>query len=74
MAVRDVYGCGEIGGNVKIRIEITEEELKKLVIQQIEETLGSIAINENNVHIQVKSKQNYKSEWESASFRAIYES
>lgn len=58
---------------MKIRIEITEEELKDLIIAQIENTLGSVILDEKKIKIQVKSKQNYNSEWESASFRAIYE-
>lgn len=53
-----------------INIEITEKELRKLVADDIEKRLGDIGFRTEDVHIQVKSKQNYKSEWEEAAFRA----
>lgn len=55
----------------KVTIEITEQELRELVIEELERRLGSIQISKEDVSIQVKSKQNYKSEWEEASFRAV---
>jgi hypothetical protein len=56
---------------VKINLELTEIELKEIVLAKFQEMLGEIPLKKEDVHIQVKSKQNYKSEWEEASFRAI---
>ncbi len=58
---------------MKIRIELTEDDLKKLIIKELENSLGNIALSEDKVKIYVKSKQNFKPEWESADFKAIYE-
>ena len=55
---------------MKIAIELSENDLKTLVMRELEKRLGDIDIDEKDVHIEVKSKQNYKSEWEEASFRA----
>lgn len=55
-----------------ISITIEETELKKLIIAELETKLGNIPLNKVNVTILVKSKQNYKSEWEQASFKAEY--
>ena len=59
-------------GQLKIRIEITEEMLKKLIYQELQNSLGEIHLDKDKITIEVKSKQNYKSEWEKAYFRAIY--
>jgi hypothetical protein len=59
---------------VNIRIEITQEELKALVYKRISEMLGDIPFNRDDVKIETKSTQNYKSEWEGkAGFRAVIE-
>lgn len=59
---------------MKIRIEITKEDLQKLVLDKMRELVPNIGLfDEKMVKIQTKSKQNYKSEWEEADFRAIYE-
>jgi hypothetical protein len=59
---------------IKIRVEVDEQTLKKLVMDHLEEELGEAAPDDpSRIQIQVKSKQNYKSEWEEASFRAVYE-
>ncbi|MCK5612612.1 hypothetical protein KAR91_62650 [Candidatus Pacearchaeota archaeon] len=55
-----------------ISIVIDEKLLKELVIDYLERKLGSVPVKENDVKIQVKSKQNYKLEWESAKFRATF--
>ena len=55
-----------------ITIEYTEVELRKLVEDDLIKTLGTLEVDFNKIQIQVKSKQNYKSEWETASFRARY--
>lgn len=56
----------------RINIEITENELRQLVVDRLRDTLGNAALTESDVVIEVKSDQNYKSEWEKASFRARY--
>ncbi len=58
---------------MKIRIELTEDDLRALVRQQIERRLGDLAFMEERIRIEVKSKQNFKSEWETSAFRAVLE-
>lgn len=58
---------------MKIQIEITEEELKSLVIAHLENKLGDVSFKREEVKIETKSTQNYKSEWETAAFRARLE-
>lgn len=57
---------------MQITIEITEQDLKNLIKDHIENTVHG-DVNINNIKILVKSKQNFKSEWEVASFKAIYD-
>lgn len=52
-----------------IKIEIDESTLKKLIKQYLEDQIGT-SIDEKDIKIETKSKQNYSSEWESAAFRA----
>jgi len=54
---------------IKLKVEIDENKLKSLVIDYLNQEL-SLPVTEKDVLIQVKSSQNYKSEWESAQFRA----
>jgi hypothetical protein len=56
--------------SAKIKIEIDETTLRQLVINHLCGILNA-EINPNEVSIEVKSKQNYKSEWEDAAFRAV---
>jgi hypothetical protein len=58
---------------MKVRIEIDEQQLRSLVMRELESKLGSLEFEEADVKIEVKSKQNWKSEWESAEFRAVVE-
>jgi len=59
---------------MKIRIEITYIEIKSLLQDYLESKLGdSFSSKKDHFKIEVKSKQNYKSEWEVADFRAIYQ-
>lgn len=58
---------------MKIRVEIDAKAIRKLVLDHIRESMPGVAFNPDAVQIEVKSKQNYKSEWESAAFRAVYE-
>ena len=56
---------------MKIQVELSESDLKRLIMEEIHRRLGD-AFDEAKVVIEVKSKQNYKSEWEAAHFRATY--
>lgn len=59
---------------MKIRIEIDEKRLRELILSELTNQLGEAAPQDlKDIEIQVKSKQNYKSEWEKADFRAVYE-
>lgn len=58
---------------MKVNIEIDETQLKYMICDAIRQTLGEIPLLVDNVIIEVKSKQNFKSEWEPAKFRARYE-
>lgn len=55
-----------------IKIIIDAMELKRLIITHLAERLGEIPFDPNNLSIQVKSRQNYKAEWEVADFKAEY--
>lgn len=57
-----------------ITVNYDENELKALVLKDLANKLGSIKLDEKNIKIEVKSKQNYKSEWEVAAYRASYTS
>ncbi len=55
-----------------IRVELSERDLRGLVWDHLRSMLGDdVVFDVSDVKIQVKSKQNYKSEWEEASFRAV---
>lgn len=58
---------------MKIEIEIDEAELKLMVFERFKAVLGPNKIRVEDIKIEVKSKQNYKSEWEPAAFRARVE-
>jgi len=57
---------------MKVRIEIDKDTLVKLIIKEIQTVLDLPTMSKDLVKIEVKSKQNYRSEWEQADFRAIY--
>lgn len=55
----------------KLIYEIDENDLKQLVFDHFVEVFGNISgLKVDDIKIEVKSKQNYKSEWEMANFRA----
>lgn len=54
-----------------IHIEIAEDTLRQLVLEYLGQQLGAITLKAEDISIQVKSKQNYKAEWELAAFRAV---
>jgi hypothetical protein len=60
---------------MKIQIEITEKELRALILSRLRAELGDAAerLDDKDIQIEVKSQQNYKSEWERAAFRARVE-
>lgn len=55
---------------MNIEITLTEFDLKRLVADELQRRLGDTPLEANEVKIEVKSTQNYKSEWETANFRA----
>lgn len=55
-----------------IDIKISEHDLKELVANHIQDKTG-MEFDPIKIKIEVKSKQNYKSEWEEASYRATYQ-
>ena len=58
---------------MKVNIELTDKDIKELICKHLDNFyLGDFY--ERNVKIYVKSKQNYRSEWEEADFKVIYNS
>lgn len=55
-----------------ISITVTKEKLRELVVNHLQ-TLVNVDFDPKKVVIETRSKQNYKSEWENADFRAKYE-
>ncbi|PWI52216.1 hypothetical protein [Sulfoacidibacillus thermotolerans] len=54
----------------KIHIEYTEADLVLLVLRDLENTMPEVDFKKEDIKILVKSKQNYKAEWEIAAFKA----
>ncbi len=53
------------------KIELTEEDVKNLIRAHLESKLNA-GLKIEDIKFLVKSKQNYKSEWENAAFKAEY--
>jgi hypothetical protein len=53
---------------MKISVHLTEEDIRRIISTYIVENFG-VNIPPDKLDIEVKSKQNYKSEWESAAIR-----
>lgn len=58
---------------MQVKIKLSAKEIREAIHSWIQREIG-IAIYPDDIRIQVKSKQNYKSEWEEAAFRAHFES
>ena len=56
-----------------MKIELSESDIKNIILDKIGEMFGDVPFDPVYLKIEVKSKQNYKAEWETASFSAIYE-
>ena len=54
-----------------IDIIIDENTVKTLINNHITDIMGDLELGDNDINIEVKSKQNYRAEWETASLRAI---
>lgn len=61
------------GNRMKVKLELSEDELKRLIFEYFQNKLGNVKFDENKLVIEVHSRQNYKAEWEKAAFRATYE-
>lgn len=59
---------------MNINIELTEADVKRLIVAEIQRIGGDALCTaiEKEVVIEVKSKQNYKAEWEKADIRARF--
>lgn len=57
---------------MQLTIELTEREITQLIYDSLEAQLGDIPFDKSKLKIMVKSKQNYRSEWEVADFKATY--
>lgn len=55
---------------MKVSVEIDEEKVRELVFDYLRDQLVNIPLKLDDVKLEVKSKQNYRSEWEAAAFRA----
>jgi hypothetical protein len=55
-----------------IVVELDESDVRKLVYDHLRGVLGDVEFDEKDVKIETKSKQNYRSEWETAAFRARF--
>lgn len=53
-----------------IHIVIDEKELRKILFDYLSSKVD-FPIESNDIIIETKSKQNYRSEWENAAFRAV---
>ncbi len=57
-----------------MKIEIEEKDVIRLLVNYFNEILGPAAdVNDKNIIIETKSKQNYKAEWEQAAFRVRFQ-
>ncbi len=55
---------------MNIKVEIDSSQLKKILLAYLK-TQITYPLEEDDIKIEVKSKQNWKSEWEDADYRAV---
>lgn len=53
---------------MKVAVEMDEDEIKKAIARWLSVEYG-VAVDTTHLCLEVKSKQNYKSEWEKAACR-----
>jgi hypothetical protein len=53
-----------------VTIEYNEHDITNLILNDLEEKMPGVNFTKDSIQVQVKSKQNYKAEWEKAAFRA----
>ena len=59
---------------MNLRIELTDDDMKLMVYNFIQNKLGEIELDKSKIRIEVITTQNYNAkEWEKGRFRAIYE-
>lgn len=57
---------------MKAKIELTESDIRDAILAHIHRQLG-LTIPREQFKVQVKSKQDYRSEWEEAAIRCDFE-
>ena len=59
---------------MKMRVELTNDDIRKLIINELSRKLGE-NLNVDDIQIMVRSKQNYRDhEWERGEFWVVYDS
>lgn len=58
-----------------IKLELNSDDLKRLVVNHVNNLLGDVEVKPAHVRIELKQVYNpgYKNEWQPAEFRAIVE-
>ncbi len=56
-----------------LNFQLSQGDVTKLVHEHFRKLLGEVPFEASDIHIEVKSRQNFKSEWEPAAFRARLE-
>ena len=51
-----------------IKVELTEQEVMLAIAEYISSSTG-VEVNSKSLNVEVKSKQNFRSEWETAAIR-----
>ena len=57
---------------MNFKIEISEQDVRKALLRYINET-SPVEVKLYEIKIEVRSSQNFKSEWEKAAFRGVAE-
>lgn len=58
---------------MNIKVEIGNQELRNMLMLRLAELMPETTLTDQDIRIEVKSKQNYKAEWEDAEVRAWVE-